>query len=113
MKDLEKITIKINLATYTVEFRYLSSNELNRQSKGVCNTDTKQIFIAKDYPDITSTIRHEITHAVINEYLLGEFQWNEEYVCEFVEKYSTLIEELTNRVFYEYRLLEKELENDK
>lgn len=78
------MTIKINLATYTVEFRYLSSHELNGENKGSCNKDTKQIFIAKDYPDTKATIRHEITHAVINEFLLGRFEWNEEYVCEFV-----------------------------
>lgn len=92
--------VQINQALYTIDFVNKGTHQL-QGCLGICNTHTKQIFISDNLPNMKATLRHEVTHAVISEYMLDNVEWNEEAVASFVEKYLTIIEDIVIRVFSE------------
>lgn len=93
---------KINNSKYSISFVEPNDNNL-RENNGLCNTQTKEIFIDVSLKNLRETIIHEITHAIIYEYLL-EQEWNEEKVALFVGKYFDTIKRILGEIENEENL---------
>lgn len=94
--------IKINNSLYDVHFVEPNHAGLrNGEALGTCSTTNKEIYINKELKNKKDILRHEITHAVIYEYLQVDFVWNEEHVCEFMQRYYKIIDDLVNEVYVE------------
>ena len=91
--------LQINNCIYDVYF--VEQNHVGLQhgkALGTCSSTNKEIFINKDIKNKRDILRHEVTHAVIYEYLQVDFTWTEENVCEFVQRYYKIIEDLVNQI---------------
>ena len=72
---------------------------------GITHFSEGEIYINKDISDylIKRTIRHELTHAFLFSYGMGQYEeFSEENVCDFVETYGEDIVEMTNYIYKEY-----------
>jgi len=76
------------------EARFVSHTgiELNQGTglNGCCAPTSHQIFIGNDFdPQQTKdTTIHEVTHAYIEQYLLGKKTFENEEMCDFMERYA-------------------------
>ena len=92
---LKIISLTINNARYTIYRVSSSVAPLNDTFDGLTDTNLKSIHLSDDMPNFKEVLLHEIAHAVICEYLLeGNFNWNEELVVTFVQKYLHIIHRL-------------------
>lgn len=73
---------------------------------GCCDYVHHRIYIHKDLSLVqkVKTLKHELTHAIIEEYALSndEGQLSEEKVCDFMSIYGSEIESLTEH-YFKYR----------
>lgn len=73
---------------------------------GCCDYIHHRIYIHKDLSLVqkVKTLKHELTHAIIEEYALSndEGQLSEEKVCDFMSIYGSEIESLTEH-YFKYR----------
>ena len=94
--------IKINNSLYDVYFVEPNHAGLqNGSALGLSSSTNKEIYVNRNLKNKQDILRHEITHAVIYEYLQVDFTWNEEHVCEFVQRYYKIIEDLVRLVVIE------------
>ena len=94
------MNLLINNSEYEVLFVEPDSPFLrNGECLGMCYTTTKIIAINDRLKHQQDVLRHEITHAVIYEYLAVDAVWNTEKVCEFIQRYYRIIEELVSRAY--------------
>lgn len=99
--------LKINNFEYELHFVEWNDEHLNMGDNdyrsGMTYFKEKEIYIAnnlkKDSYDYT--LKHELTHAIIDSYGMLQIQWNNEVVADFMAIYSKTLNELIN-------LLEKE-----
>lgn len=99
--------LKINTAEYEVKEVLSSDTVLSMPNyKGLCDKDNKKIYISSDLPNKRETLIHEITHAMIYEYLGYEkgIEWDEEKVCQFVERYIDKILGLLEKVLFKIEI---------
>ena len=73
---------------------------------GCCDYVHHRIYIHKELSLVQKikTLKHELTHAIIEEYALSndEGQLSEEKVCDFMSIYGSEIESLTEH-YFKYR----------
>lgn len=73
---------------------------------GCCDYVHHRIYIHKDLSLVqkVKTFKHELTHAIIEEYALSndEGKLSEEKVCDFMSIYGSEIESLTEH-YFKYR----------
>lgn len=73
---------------------------------GCCDYVHHRIYIHKDLSLVqkVKTLKHELTHAIIEEYALSndEGKLSEEKVCDFMSIYGSEIESLTEH-YFKYR----------
>lgn len=91
------ITIEINNVDYKVCFVESGHHSLG-PNRGVMNGLTKEIFIDKHLKDVEKTIIHELAHAIIEEYMIGDTDWTEERVADFTGKYYFMIRDLLDQI---------------
>lgn len=69
------------------------------ESYGVTYFDTHEIYIYTGLKEKAGleTLRHEITHAYLNEYMENKKTYNVEEVCEIIGKYGKTIVEKADK----------------
>lgn len=78
-------TFKINNSIYSIHLVSSNNNNLREQT-GLINPVTKEIFVDMYVPNAREILIHELSHAMIEEYL-PDVTWNEENVALFFGKY--------------------------
>lgn len=85
---------------------YISNHFNGTCQIGCCDYVHHRIYIHKDLSLVqkVKTLKHELTHAIIEEYALSndEGQLSEEKVCDFMSIYGSEIESLTEH-YFKYR----------
>lgn len=85
---------------------YVANNFNGACQIGCCDYVHHRIYIHKDLSLVqkVKTLKHELTHAIIEEYALSndEGQLSEEKVCDFMSIYGSEIESLTEH-YFKYR----------
>ena len=108
-----KLTInRITMVEYDViesgnnEYVYIDSDSNGTCQIGCCDYVHHRIFIHKELSltQKIKTLKHELTHAIIEEYALSndECKISEEKVCDFMSIYGSEIESLTEH-YFKYR----------
>lgn len=64
----------------------------------------REIYVSDSQDQILTekTVRHEITHAVIEQMLFGKSEWNKEEIACFIEKYGGDIVAMSARIIREF-----------
>lgn len=96
---MKYVKIAINNLTWKVYFvkngdSHLEQNENEQNVCGITHFSDLKIYINKDinYDLIERTIRHELTHAYLFSYGMGQYEtFTEENVCDIVETYGKSI----------------------
>lgn len=94
--------VDINKLKWTIKEVETRSAELvvdGSQCYGTCKYYTQEIFLDETLTNDKKikTLKHELTHAFINCYLLEQQEnYSEEQLCEFVATYSEHINEIAN-----------------
>jgi hypothetical protein len=70
---------------------------------GTCNFCTKEIFIARGLTEemTLSTIRQEITHAIVKQLMNGQDEFNQEDLAVFVSTYGQFIVQTSEEIYRE------------
>lgn len=95
-------TIKINNVDYEVfeDCDGVNVSLLDEENMilGKCDSVNQKIYIHKDllFNKKVKTLKHEITHAFIEEYGFSNYVFNEEDICNFVSIYGSEICRLTD-----------------
>lgn len=104
---MRKIIVKINNLNWKVYF--VANNDANLDKNddeddvcGITHFSKLRIYINRDIDEelILHTLKHELTHATLFSYGMGQYEtFTEENVCDIVETYG---EEIINNANYIY-----------
>lgn len=94
------------LETGDNDYVYVENNSNGTCQIGCCDYVHHMIYIHKELSLVQKikTLKHELTHAIIEEYALSndECKLSEEKVCDFMSIYGSEIESLTEH-YFKYR----------
>ena len=92
--------LKINNFEYKIYFVNYNDEHLdigdNDYRSGMTYFKEKEIYIANNLKrdSYDYTLKHELTHAIIDSYGLLQIEWNDEIVADFMAIYSKILYEL-------------------
>ena len=92
--------IKINNFEYKLYLVNWNNERLNvgdnDYRSGMTYFKEKEIYIANNLKkdSYNYTLKHELTHAIIDSYGLLQIEWNDEIVADFMAIYSEILNEL-------------------
>lgn len=94
--DINKITIDMFGNLWDILFVDANDSRLAETSKiliGKCNSLTSEINIANNLPRpvMRKVVAHELTHAIISDFILNKDEFTQEEVCRLVESYFDFI----------------------
>lgn len=96
--------IKINNFKYELIFVDNKDKNLdvgdNDYRSGITDFRKKKIYIANNLENdsLDYTLKHELTHAIIDSYGFLQVEWNDEIVADFMAIYSKILNELLKTI---------------
>lgn len=94
--------MKLKINNFEYELLFVDNNDEclnvgdNDYRSGITDFREKKIYIANNLKkdSYNYTLKHELTHAIIDSYGFLQVEWNDEIVADFMAIYSKKINEL-------------------
>lgn len=98
--------MKLKINNYEYELLFVDNNDEhldvgdNDYRSGITDFREKKIYIAKNLNNDSHsyTLKHELTHAIIDSYGFLQVEWNDEIVADFMAIYSYKLKELIDYI---------------
>ena len=98
--------MKLNINNFHYELIYVDEKDENLEidngdyRSGITDFRKKKIYIANNLNNDSYkyTLKHELTHAIIDSYGLLQIEWNDEIIADFMAIYSNELQELYKKV---------------
>lgn len=98
--------MKLLINNFEYELLFVNWNDENLKVEdndyrsGMTNFKEKRIYIANNLnkESLNYTLKHEITHAIIDSYGMLQIEWNDEIVADFMAIYGSILEALFCKV---------------
>lgn len=99
---MKKEIIELKINDFKYELLLVDNNDERLEvgdddyRSGVTDFREKKIYIANNLNNDSYkyTLKHELTHAIIDSYGLLQVEWNDEIVADFMAIYSSKLKEL-------------------
>ena len=94
--------MKLKINNFKYEILFVNDNDENLDvgdndyRSGITDFRKKKIYIANNLNNDSYryTLKHELTHAIIDSYGFLQIEWNDEIVADFMAIYSSKLKEL-------------------